>query len=115
VGSGGIYKKNRPAALGSVLSLCAEGGSRTHNPQGNASLSRARLPVPPLRLVESSIPKREERVKIGVGPPFLRRANPGEVQPRDDILRTLYKAPIQGIISKGRDTMIHIYVDTKQL
>ena len=31
--------------------LDAEGGNRTHNPQGNASLSRARLPIPPLRLI----------------------------------------------------------------
>ena len=34
-----------------VIILDAEGGNRTHNPQGNASLSRARLPIPPLRLI----------------------------------------------------------------
>ncbi len=35
-----------------LIFSCAEGGNRTHNPQGNASLSRARLPIPPLRQVE---------------------------------------------------------------
>lgn len=46
----------------------AEGGSRTHNPQGNASLSRARLPVPPLRHGKESIPKNKSRVKMPCTP-----------------------------------------------
>ena len=54
-----ISQINQPQAIKNPLGISfervfildAEGGNRTHNPQGNASLSRARLPIPPLRLI----------------------------------------------------------------
>src|SRR3972149_7673065 len=39
-------RQNTPLA-----SISAEGGNRTHMPDGHTILSRARLPVPPLRRV----------------------------------------------------------------
>jgi hypothetical protein len=41
-----------------LVELDAGGGNRTHMGQAHAILSRARLPVPPLRL-EKSIPENE--------------------------------------------------------
>ena len=40
---------------GTEYNLCAEGGNRTLIPGGNTILSRARLPIPPLRLVGQCI------------------------------------------------------------
>ena len=53
-----LIKTKTPSNQESVgIIPCAEGGNRTLIPGGNTILSRARLPIPPLRLVGQVVPK----------------------------------------------------------